>query len=306
MTASDDTEAPADGDSGPRASRLRLLVPALPALLLVVVAIWEIVVIARAGHDTGSRSDWQRASQAVRAKHNKGDLITFAPGWVDPTGRMHLGDLIPLDMAGRMDGARYGVIWELSVRGARAKETRGLDAATTETFGAVTVRRFERQPVTVLTDFVQSMRTARRKGSVAKVFEEVGFEPHHCVRFNPSIHVKDKKRTKEGKIEPLDPPIITRREASATYNKVKLGSTLVGYVGISDVFTRRDFRSPGLLRVVIDDKQVLSKSIGVRDGWVRFEIATSPSDAATVSFVASVDGDKPGRRQVCFAAEARK
>lgn len=242
------------------------------------------MVIARAGGDTGSRDDWQRASAAVREKHKPGDLITFAPGWIDPTGRLHLGDLIDLDMAGRMDGDRYGVIWELSIRGARSKETKGLEPVWHARFGAVSVRRFERVPVKVLSDFVKLMSTASRKGSVMGVFEEVGFEPHHCVRLTPSLG----------------------RDAVVSYNKVRLGSKLVGYVGISDVFTRRDFRAPGELRILVGDKQVHSQRIGVRDGWVRFSIDTTPAAAARVSFEATLTGDKRGRRQVCFAAEARE
>lgn len=303
LTASDDTETPVSEDSQPAANRLRLLAPGLPALVLILVCIWEIVVIARAGNDVGSDKDWRDAAAAVRAKHAPGDLITFAPNWVDPTGRLHLGDLINLDMAGRMDGDRYGVIWEVSVRGARARETRGLDATATERFGAVTVRRFERQPAVVLSDLTKLARTAARKGSVTPVFTEVGFEPHHCVQMTPSVSAPRKVVSLKAGPTKVE---VRRRDAQLTYRKLKLGSKLVGYVGISDVFTRRDFRSPGQLRILIDDKEVLSKRVGVRDGWMRFSIDTTPSDAATVTVIASVDGDKAGRRQVCFAAEARK
>ena len=78
------------------------------------------------------------------AGHQPGDLIVFAPRWNDPVGRLHLGDLIPVEMAGRLDGERYGRIWELDIRGARAPETRGLTAAEVHDVGGVTVRRFER------------------------------------------------------------------------------------------------------------------------------------------------------------------
>lgn len=275
------------GDSSsaaPPASPLRVLAALGPAVLLVVISLWEVVVIARAGHDTGSESDWQRAAAAVRARHKPGELITFAPRWIDPVGRLHLGDLIDLDMAGRMDADRYGVIWELSIRGARPPETRGLEPAWQQRFGDVTVRRFEREPVRVASDFVKLLSTARRTGGVGRGLEEVGFEPHHCVRLTP----------------------MTGGVVKVTYPKVRLGRKLVGYVGVSDVFTRRDFRAPGELRIAVDGKELLAKRVGVRDGWVRFEADTTPAAAATVEFSGRVVGEKRGRRNLCFAAEARE
>ena len=71
--------------------RARILA-AIPAVLLVLVSLWETVA---AHHDAPSVPDdaaWSRAAQVVRAQHPPGDLIVFAPGWADPVGRLHLGD----------------------------------------------------------------------------------------------------------------------------------------------------------------------------------------------------------------------
>ena len=99
-----------------------------PAALLMLVSAWEIVATVRAGGDVGDDRHWAAAADAVRARHEPGDLIVFAPRWADPIGRMHLGDLIPVDMAARMDAAGYARIWEVSVRGERSPE-RGHDVA---------------------------------------------------------------------------------------------------------------------------------------------------------------------------------
>src|SRR6185436_16136692 len=74
------------------------------------------------------------------------DLIVFAPDWIDPVGRLHLGDLISIDDAARMDAARYRRIWELSIRGARSPETSGLSPAESRDEGGVRVRRYDRGP----------------------------------------------------------------------------------------------------------------------------------------------------------------
>ena len=87
-----------------------------------------------------------------------------------------------------------------------------------------------------------------------------------------------------------------------TFRQLQLGTTLVGYAGLADVFTRRDIRAPGELAVEIAGKPVASLRLGVDDGWVRFEAPTTPG-VGDVTFVASADAPQ---RQICFAAEARR
>ena len=87
-----------------------------------------------------------------------------------------------------------------------------------------------------------------------------------------------------------------------TFPQLALGTELVGYIGIADVFTRRDERSPAKLDVEIGGAVVASATAGVDDGWVRFAAPTTPG-AADVTFVASSAG---GNRLICFAAEARR
>jgi hypothetical protein len=249
-------------------------------VIIALVAVWEIIAIGRAGSDVPGADDWERASAAVRAQHRHGDLIVFAPRWIDPVGRLHLGDLIPVEMAARMDAARYGRIWELSIRAGRAAETRGLEPVSVEHFGELTVRRFEREPAVVLTDFLADAAP----GAGARVeLQEVGFEPHRCILARPAPGATIEVR----------------------FPKAVLGSRLVGYVGLADVFTLRDDREPGQLAVSIDGTEVARVSAGIDDGWVRFEVATTPSPAAQVVFRASA-GPRARKRLICFAAEARR
>jgi hypothetical protein len=253
----------------------------LPAALLVAIAGWEIVATRRAASSAPDDVAWSRAAGIVRNGHQPGDLIVFAPGWVDPVGRMHLGDLMPIAMAARMDAARYGRIWELSIRGARSPDTRGLTPVETTEVSGVVVRRFERTPVKVLADVRERTATAKAElGSPRVDLVEVGYEPHRCILFVP----------------PAGKP------ARLTFPQLPLGTELVGYVGIADAFTRRDDRSPVDLGVEIGGKLVAGASAGVDDGWVRFAAPTTPG-VADVTFVARAD--KPGR-QLCFAAEARE
>ena len=260
----------------------------VPALALLLCALWEIWASARAGSDVPGDPAWAAAATAVRERHAPGELIVFAPRWIDPVGRMHLGDLLPIDMAARMDDARYATVWELSIRAAEAPEARGRRVDWSRDAGGGRVRRLVREPVHVLTDFVADFARARVEGrAVGRVevrLEEVGFEPHRCVRVEPQ-------------------PDQTVR---VRYPGARLGTRLVGYVGLADVFTRRDVRAPGELAVHIDGRQVAAVRAGVDDGWVRFEAETAPAERADVVFAATAVGAGAHKRLICFAAEARQ
>jgi hypothetical protein len=257
----------------------------LPAALIALVAIGQVGAVACAEKRVPSERDWERAAAHVRERHVPDELIVFAPAWLDPVGRLHLGDRIPIEMAARMDAARYRAIWELSARRARAPETRGLEVAHEARFGDVRVRLYEQEPVVVVTDFVEALSTASVEGAWAQrprvALEEVAFSPRRCVRAVPSPGG-------EGRIR---------------FEGVALGGELVGYAGLADIFTLRDIREPGGLRVRIDGEEVAELELGIHDGWVRFAVATEPREHATVEFLASADVRD---RLICFAAEARR
>jgi hypothetical protein len=264
-----------------------------PALLLVIVSLWEVCATRRAATAVPDDADWDAAAKVVRDGYKPGDLIVFAPDWVDPVGRLHLGDLIPVDMAARMDAAKYGRIWELSIRGARSPDTAGLSPAQTTDVDGVTVRRFERAPAVVVADVRDRLATvvAGRPGDDRSSFgasgarptlelAEVGFEPHRCLQITPAPNAP----------------------ARITFPAMPLGGKLVGYVGLADIFKRREIRTPGRLDVEIGGTIVASATPGIDDGWVRFEATTTPG-TADVTFIASAT--EPDRL-ICFAAEARQ
>lgn len=258
-----------------------------PAVALIAIAAWSTCRVIGAGAEAPTDAAWSAAAAHVRSAHQDGELIVFAPRWIDPVGRLHLGDRIPIDMAGRLDGARYPVIWELSIRGARASETRGLRATATAQFGGVTVRRFEQAAAVVVTDFAAIVGTATVAGARARgpelVLAEVGFEPHRCAQIVPA----------------------SGGAVTLTFANVTLGSTLAIGVGLADVFTRRDVRAPASLAVAVDGRELATVRFGVDDGWVRRTVATTPG-TATVRFTATARGPRSPNRLVCFAAEARQ
>jgi hypothetical protein len=268
---------------GTKAGSRRARIAAVPAVLLAAIAIWEAIAAQRAGAGVPDDEAWARAAAVVRAGHRPGDLIVFAPDWIDPVGRLHLGDLISIDAAARMDAARYDRIWELSIRGARARDTAGRAPAETRDEGGVVVRRFERAPGSfeLLADLRDRLPAARTDGAPARPpsveLAEVGFEPHRCILVVP---------------RPGAPVRIAFPGLPA--------GELVGHVGLADVFTRRDERRPGLLAVEQGGRAIAEATAGVEDGWVRFAARVAGGE---VVFVVSSGGPN---RQVCFAAEVRR
>lgn len=251
----------------------------VPALLLAVLSVWEVCATPRNAAAVPGDKAWEKAAAIVRAGYQPGDLIVFAPDWVDPTGRLHLGDLIGVETAARMDAARFGRIWEVAIRDEHAPETAGLTPVTTETVMDITVRRFERTPVTVVSDVRDALATATGTRPSLEI-AEVGYTPRRCLQMTPA---------------PKTP-------LRVTFPQLPLGTKLVGYAGLADVFTRRDIRAPGTLAVEIAGKQVATVTVGVDDGWVRFEATTTPGPA-DVTFIASANAPQ---RLICFAAEARQ
>ena len=247
---------------------------ALPALLLVVVSLWEVCATRRDAGAVPGDDAWARAAKVVRAAYRPGDLIVFAPGWEDPVGRLHLGDLIPIEAAARDDAAPYARIWELSTRGAHAPEVAGL-AVVEEREDDVTVRRYEHAPAVIVAD----VRERVPAGATLQL-AEVGFAPHRCLQATP----------------------VPRQPVVLTFPQLPLGSELVGYVGLADVFTRRDIRAPGRLRVQVNGVEVARATPGVDDGWVRFSAPTTPGPA---DVVVTLEADA-WQRNLCFSLTARR
>ena len=258
-----------------------------PAFLTLIAALYSLVAVCRSESGTATPAEWESVASTVRKARETTELIVFAPAWVDPVGRQYLGDQMSIEMAARMDSARYSGIWEVSLGGARAPETRGLASDTSMTAGPLTLRHYPQEPATVIYDFTESWRKAKATGPMQGrpnlSLEEVGFEPHRCIQVVPKPD----------------------QTAIMNFGSVALGTKIVGFVGLADIFTRRDVRDPGRLSVLVDGKLETSITAGIDDGWQRFEVATSPG-LGDVEFRLTAVGINARDRRICFAAEARE
>ena len=246
----------------------------LAAAGLVLLALWEVMVLASASRREPSPEDWQAVGAALPAAPGDDRLIVFAPRWLDPVGRRWLGDRMSIDHVARMDAARYREIWEVSVRGASAPEVSGEPAVSEQSFGPIRVRRFVREAPALTWRLTDGSRIC-----------EVDFEPRRGV-------VLDLRH-------PFD-------QARRVFPQVNLGEQLHVYAGLADYKKRSDNRSTAVIQIMVDGREV-SRGFATNDnGWVALPSAATRTGAHDVEIVARVQDPRgPIQLSVCVAAEAR-
>jgi hypothetical protein len=274
---------------------------ALVVLLAIVDTGNALVAPSRAPRER----DWTEAAAKVRSGFHPGDLIVAAPAWADPVMRLELGDLVPQRVAGRMDAARYGRIWEIAQRGARAADTAGAVPVETARFGALTVKRWERAAATVTFDFLAEWRRASMtvvRGDGVLIPCTMGAERFQCVgaTLGPELLEIDTTLRNALSVEPVEGVIL-----SLEYPAAILGHELAVAAGLHNVWLRKSGTGKVRLRVLADGRELGTLVATSDSGWDlrRFDTAALAGQAAKVRFEITVD--RAHARHLGFAAEAR-
>jgi hypothetical protein len=285
-----------------RRRRVSAAVVAAVLLLALTEAGAALIAPFRAPTD----ADWKDAEAVVRGGFRPGDLIVASPPWADQVMRLRLGDLVPIKMAARLDDARYGRVWEVSQRGARAEEARGTVAATSR-HGALTVRRWERPPATVTFDFFDQWARARvmRVETGREIACERLTDRFQCpdLGFNfVQPHLMEIGTTLRNAlyVQPVGGATV-----AVEFAQVPLGRELVVGGGLHHVWLRKYGEGTVKLRVLVDGREVGRSEASNRSGWRvdHFDTAAFVSKPATVRF--EITSDKPFSRHFGFTAEAR-
>jgi len=275
------------------------------AAAIVLLAVVEtgnaLVAPARAPSD----KDWTAAAVKVRKEFQPGDLIVAAPAWADPIMREKLGDLVPQPAAGRMDAARYGRIWEIAQRGARAAETSGAFIATTARFGALTLRRWEKPPASVTFDFLAEWRRASMsvlRPDGAQTPCAMGSERFQCAgaALGPELVEVDTTLRNALAGDPLEGATLVLE-----YPEVPLGRELAVAAGLHNVWQRKSGDGKVRLRVLASGRELGVVPATSASGWtlMRFDTSAQAGTTAPVRFEITVD--RAHARHLGFAAEAR-
>jgi hypothetical protein len=287
-----------------RRRRVSVAVVAGMGLLAVTEAASALIAPFRAPTD----ADWRAAAAEVRAGFRPGDLIVAAPAWADPVMRLHLGDLVPIKVAARLDDARYGRVWELGQRGGAAAEAHGARPAFTGRHGAITLRRYDRAPANVSFDFFDQWSRARvvrvepGRGEIACAREADRFQcPDLGFNFVKPQLLEIGTTMRNG----LYAQPVGGATVAIEWAQVPLGRELAVGAGLHHVWLRKYGEGTVKLRVLVDGRQVGLTEASNRSGWRvdRFDTSAFAGKPATVRF--EITSDKPYSRHFGFSAEAR-
>jgi hypothetical protein len=274
-----------------------------------LLALVETASAIVAPHRAPSDEDWRAASGAIRAGFRPGDLIVAAPAWADSILRLHLGDLIPVEVAGRLDDERFARVWEVSQRGAHAAAAARGTVADERRFGALTLRRIERPAEAVSYDFVarwMDARVSRRGADGAGVECPLAGDRMQCpgIGFNfvrrQIVEVDTRLR------EALMAQPVPQAAVVIEYPAARLGRSLVLATGLSNVWMRKEARGTVDLHVFVDGAETGSIRTGNEDGWGvrRFDTSARAGQVAAVRF--EITSPAPQARHFALAAEARE
>jgi hypothetical protein len=292
-----------------RPSRRQLTVGAI--LVVASLAVVETTVALVAPSLAPTDADWTAAAAAVRAGFRPGDLIVAAPGWADPILRVHLGDLIPPEVAARMDDDRFARVWEVSQRGARASAAQGATAtvARDERFGRLRVRLLERPAEAVSYDFVAhgaDARVTRRdlRGGLAACTpagDRVNCAGAGSILFHRQV-VEVEQRLREAVLtEPLANAAVV-----IEFPAVPLGRALVIATGLHDTWMRKAARGTVEARVTVGDQTTELPVTDDDSGWTHTRLDTSARAGQTLPVRLEITSASPFDRFFAFAAEARR
>jgi hypothetical protein len=278
---------------------------ALVLLLALVETASAIVAPYRAPKD----DDWRAAAREIRAGFRPGDLIVAAPAWADSILRVHLGDLIPVEVAGRLDDERFERVWEVSQRGARAPAAARGTVADERRFGALTLRRIERPAEKVSFDFVarwSDAHVSRRGADGAAVDCPLAADRLQCpgIGYNYVRRqiVEVDTRLRVGLLAQPVPDAAVVIE----YPAVPLGRSLVVATGLSNVWMRKEARGTVDVRVFVGGADAGSFTTGNEDGWALRRLDTSARAGQVAAVRFEITSPAPYARHFALAAEARE
>jgi hypothetical protein len=121
--------------------------------IVPLIGLVELALHVKQTHSVAPPEDWAAAKADVEKNAKPEDLVTFAPKWVDPVGRMSFGStLANTEREAYPDVTRFPRAFEVSIRGAHSPDLAGWKNVGSTDYGRVTVTTFENPNPTHLID----------------------------------------------------------------------------------------------------------------------------------------------------------
>lgn len=286
---------------------LKKHLPGVAGAVVLVLALFETAQAVLAPSLAPTDADWNAAAAAVREQFVEGDLVVAAPAWADPVMRMHLGPLVSMGMATRLDDARYGRVWEISQKGETAPEAHGTERYNAR-FGNLTVRRIEREPAKLTFDFVEQWQQARvsRVGASGSVACAPLPDRIQCpdIAFNwvrPAVLEFDFGLRRALYAQP-----VAGATVAIEFDDVPLGRTLAVGVGLHHVWLRKAGAGSVTLNVIVGGRSLAHLTVDNRSPWQPVSVPTAAFAGQRQVVRFEITSDNPFSRHFGFAAEARQ
>lgn len=305
-------------------------------VLVLLAALGETAATLLPAGPPASDEDWKRAAEEVRNSFQEGDLLLFAPEWIDPVGRLHMGDLLDIRQVTRPDEASFKRIWVVGPRGKTRRETKGAQLISRKRFGDIETTLYHNRFDPPLFDFYKKIskaevallnedgttvehcpyQPARQRhqckagwNNVRQKIAEVDYKPRRCVYAHPA----------DGKILEI------------TFPETIIGSRLVVYTGLDGYDTRYRARrevyytlnpekrrgggaernGPEALvdvtmEIVIGDKEPLRLRQPIDDVWRRHVLDTTDRAGTSKPVKFRIFTQWAYSKVFCFHAQTRK
>jgi hypothetical protein len=298
---------------------LRRRAPLILAGLILVLAVVEATNALVAPALAPRAADWKAAEATVRAGWKAGDLIVAAPAWSDQVLREYLGDLLPIELVGRLDHRRFGRVWEVAQRGARAPETDDGKVVAAHAHGPLRVRLVERRASPVVYDFGANWQRATGKRSVGGAHAlpcDVAGDRIQCATptsdtgfswIMPRLLEIDFQLRRAlyvvGSPSPSSQPTLVYLD----FPGVSLGRELAVGAGMANAWWREVGPADAevTLRVLVGGNEIGRVVSNNRSGWRVLRLDTAAHAGQTLPVRFEVSSPKPYGRHFGFAAEAR-
>jgi hypothetical protein len=299
---------------------------ALACLAVPLVGVVELVLhVKQTSVDVVPDTDWAAARDAVSAEARPDDLVLFAPFWVDPIGREHLGELAGLRREARPDETRFTRAFELSIRGAHRAELDGWKKSSERTVGKITIAVYENPaPVKLHTDLLDLVSADRLTVSRVDGAAETPCPWQHGVGQPGGLGVPqgpavpgDRFACSGGGyvgaavLHALDHHphlcLFVSPQGAGTmrlrFGKVVFGNSLHGHSGVQWVNERTPSPERITLAFSAFDRPIGQNVHKVGAGWTGFELPTPELAGKKGELVAEITNATP--RSYCFEADTR-
>jgi hypothetical protein len=292
-----------------------------------VIGLVELALHVRQTHAAPAPEDWKAAKAEVEKNVKPDDLVTFAPRWVDPIGRMTFGsELANLEREAYPDVTRFPRAFEVSIRGEHAPDLAGWKEVGRTSFGAVTVTTLENPtPIHLVDDLLRHVAQPD-----LHVFVVEGGAEHECTLVHgqalsgalgagpatPGTRYQCAGGTNVGVTVLADLDYVPRRCIFAPppgangfirlrFDDLTMGKAIHGHHAIS-VEQERGLRGVPVTLAFRAGEQELGKLVHRDgDGWKPFELDTSELAGKKTTLTVDVGAASGENRLYCFEADLR-